>query len=648
MADQSEQDQAVASAAGQPTTTDSAEQAPDPQAVAEELYRIRHSLAHILAEAVLERYPQAKLGIGPPIQDGFYYDFDLGRGEDGKAVTFKPEDLDALETRMKAIIKGRHAFSMREVSAAEADTIFADQPYKRELIEALAAGNVDDNGNEVSAPVPITVYEQDGFVDLCRGPHLAHTGYAKANAFKLLSSAGAYWRGSEGNPMLQRIYGTAWKRKADLEAHLDHLAEVEKRDHRRLGTELDLFSTNSETVGGGLILWHPDGALIRHLIEDFAKRKHLAGGYKMVYTPHIGRASLWETSGHLDFYKDGMYPPIEFDGAEYYLKPMNCPFHVQIYKSRNRSYRELPLKLAEWGTVYRYERSGTLHGLMRVRGFTQDDAHLFVSPDDVGDAIREVLDFSLDTLGAFGFRDFKVNISTRPDEKYVGEIEDWDRATEALIEAVRSREIDFEVKEGDGAFYGPKIDIDVEDALGRAWQLSTIQFDFNLPERFDMSFADKDGTLRRPYMVHRALLGSMERFFGVLIEHYGGAFPVWLAPVQAIVIPITDELNDYASDVSTRLEAAGLRVEVDHRSERMRAKIRDAQLRKIPYMLVVGGREAENGAVAVRLRTEADLGAMSIDDFARMALEAVETRSGVEGEELMPQAPQEGIDGVEV
>ena len=638
MASSPENGGAVASAAGQATTPE-----PDPQAEAEQLYELRHSLAHVMAEAVLEQYPQALLGIGPPIDNGFYYDFDLGKDEDGKSITLKPEDLEALEARMKKIIKGRHAFEMREVTADQAREIFADQPYKLELIEALAKGDVDENGEPIGSPQPITVYEQDGFVDLCKGPHLPHTGYAKANGFKLLSTAGAYWRGDERNPMLQRIYGTAWKRKADLEAHLAHLAEIDKRDHRRLGTELDLFSTNSDAVGGGLILWHPDGALIRHLIEDFAKKKHLAGGYKMVYTPHIGRATLWETSGHLDFYKDGMYPPLEFDGAEYYLKPMNCPFHVQIYKSRNRSYRELPLKLAEWGTVYRYERSGTLHGLMRVRGFTQDDAHLFVSPDDVGEAIREVLDFSLDTLGAFGFRDFKVNISTRPDEKYVGDIEDWDRATEALIEAVRSRGIEYEVKEGDGAFYGPKIDIDVEDALGRAWQLSTIQFDFNLPERFDLQFADASGALRRPYMVHRALLGSLERFFGVLIEHYGGAFPVWLSPVQAIVIPITDKQNDYAAEVGRRLEAAGLRAEVDHRGERMRAKIRDAQLRKIPYMLVVGGREAEQGQVAVRLRTEADLGAMSIEDFVQRALATVAERSGVEGEGAMPGAPGEGV-----
>lgn len=601
----------------------------------QELYRIRHSLAHVLAEAVLERYPDARLGIGPPIADGFYYDFDLGTDEDGKPITFKPDDLPELEARMKQILKGRHPFEVREVSADEARELFAEQPYKLELIDALAQGGVDADGNPAddAEPQAITIYSQDGFEDLCRGPHVPHTGYVKGNSFKLLSTAAAYWRGDERNPMLQRIYGTGWKRKADLEAFLEHLAEVEKRDHRRLGKELDLFSTAPDHVGGGLILWHPDGALVRHLIEDYAKRKHMEGGYVFAYTPHIGRSVLWETSGHLDFYEEGMYPPIEFDGQDYYLKPMNCPFHVMIYKSRRRSYRELPIKMAEWGTVYRYERSGTLHGMLRVRGFTQDDAHIFVAPEQVSEAILEVLDFSLDMLEAFGFRNMRVNVSTRPEEKYVGEIEDWDRATQALVDAVEQRGIDYAIKEGDGAFYGPKIDIDVEDALGRAWQLSTIQFDFNLPERFDLGFTDAEGQRRRPYMVHRALFGSMERFFGVLVEHFGGAFPVWLSPVQAVVIPITDGQNDYAQEVAARLREAGLRVEADDRGERMKAKIRDAQLRKIPYMLVVGGREAESGAVAVRLRTEQDLGAMPIEDFIARAQAAVEAMGGVEGED---------------
>jgi threonyl-tRNA synthetase len=603
----------------------------DGGAEADLLYRLRHSAAHVLAEAVLEIYPEAKLGIGPPIEHGFYYDFDLGTDEQGRPRAFAPADLERIQTRMAELIEGRWPFEVRSVSADEARAMFADQPYKLDLIEALAAGQVDEYGEPVEEPVPITVYSQHAFTDLCRGPHVAHTGYLKANAIRLLSTAAAYWRGSETNPMLQRIYGTAWKNKTQLEEHLAWLEEIERRDHRRIGADLDLFSTNADQVGGGLVLWHPKGALIRHLIEDFAKRQHLAGGYQMVYTPHIGRSRLWETSGHLGFYADSMYAPLEIEGQTYYLKPMNCPFHIQVYKSRRRSYRELPMKLAEWGTVYRFERSGVLHGLLRVRGFTQDDAHLFVSPDDVDAALREVLDFSLEMLRAFGFEDFKVYVSTRP-EKYVGEPADWERATSALVGAVESRGLPYDTKVGEGAFYGPKIDIDVADALGRAWQLSTIQFDFNLPERFDMTFQDAGGELRRPYMVHRALLGSMERFFGVLIEHYGGAFPVWLSPVQAVLIPITDRHVEYAHSVAAELTKAGLRVEVDDRSDRMRAKIRDAQLSRVPYMLIVGDSEAAEHAVAVRLRTEADLGAMAVSDFVALAQAAIEARAGVEGE----------------
>ena len=615
------------------------------QAEADQLYRIRHSMAHVMAQAVVERYPEAKVGIGPPIEHGFYYDFDLGPGSDGRPLTFTPEDLEVIEIRMKAIIKGRHQFEVQEVSADQAREHFADQSYKLDLIEGLATGGVDEYGEPTGDAVPITLYTQDGFTDLCRGPHVAHTGYLKANAFKLTSTSGAYWRGDEKNPMLQRIYGTAWKRKADLEAYLAHLEEVNKRDHRRLGTQLDLFSTSPDWVGGGLVLWHPNGALIRHLIEDFAKKRHLEGGYSFAYTPHIGRSELWETSGHLDFYADGMYPPFEMDGHKYYLKPMNCPFHVQIFNSRRRSYRELPFKLAEWGTVYRYERSGTLHGMLRVRGFTQDDAHIFVEPEKVVESISEVLDFSLDLLGAFGFSDVKVNISTRPEDKFVGELEDWDRSTQALIQAVEGRGIEYEIKEGDGAFYGPKIDIDVEDALGRAWQLSTIQFDFNLPERFDLTYTDASGESKRPYMIHRALLGSVERFFGVLVEHYGGAFPVWLAPVQAVIIPITDRVIPYCYEVAEQLKAAGIRAEVDERDDRMKAKIRDAQLGKVPYMLIIGDREAEQGAVAVRLRTEADLGAVPVDEFIAMATAAVDAHSGVEGETLVkPREAAETLD----
>jgi threonyl-tRNA synthetase len=433
--------------------------------------------------------------------------------------------------------------------------------------------------------------------------------------------------------MLQRIYGTAWMNKTSLQDYLHRLEEIEKRDHRRIGRDLDLFSTSPDQVGGGLVLWHPNGGLMRHLIEEFAKQRHLEGGYDLVYTPHIGRAQLWETSGHLDFFRENMYAPLDIDDQEYYLKPMNCPFHIMIYKARRHSYRDLPLKMAEWGTVYRYERSGVLHGLMRVRGFTQDDAHIFCTPDQVEEAISEVLGFSIDMLQAFGFSEFAVYVSTRP-QKAVGEVEDWDRATEALVKAVEEHGLDYEIKEGEGAFYGPKIDIDIQDALGRAWQCSTIQFDFNLPEKFGLTYADADGELRRPYMVHRALFGSMERFFGVLIEHYGGAFPVWLCPVQAVVVPIADRHNAYAMEVAARLKEAGIRARADTRDDRMRAKIRDAQLAKVPYMLVVGDREVADGTVSVRLRTEVDLGDESVDEFIKRALQAVEERSGVEGEQV--------------
>ncbi len=589
------------------------------------LYRLRHSTAHVMAEAVLERFPEAKLGIGPPIENGFYYDFDLGTDENGNPRTFSPEDLEAIEERMREIVRGRWSFERQEVTADQARELFKDNPYKLELIDELEAGNVDEYGEPVEEPVPISIYRQHEFTDLCRGPHVPHTGYIKPNAFKLLYTAAAYWRGNEKNPTLQRIYGTAWKNKTQLQAYLAKLEEIEKRDHRRLGVQLDLFSTAPGEVGGGLILWHPKGGIIRTIIEDFARRQHLEGGYDIVYTPHIGRSRLWETSGHLDFYRENMYAPLDIEGQQYFLKPMNCPFHIMIYKSHRRSYRDLPMRLAEWGTVYRFERSGVLHGLLRVRGFTQDDAHIFCTPAQVEDEIKRVLDFSLDMLEAFGFEAFDIYVSTRP-EKYVGDPAQWEVATEALKRAVDSRGLSYQIKEGEGAFYGPKIDIDVKDALGRAWQLTTIQFDFNLPERFDLRFVGEDGLEHQPYMVHRALLGSMERFFGVLIEHYGGAFPVWLSPVQVIMIPIADRHIAYCEEVAERLRAAGLRVDVDARSERMSAKIRDAQLQKIPYMLVVGDREMEADSVAVRLRTEEDLGAMSVEDFLAMARSAIDEK----------------------
>jgi len=594
----------------------------------DDYYRLRHSAAHVMAQAVLERFPDTQITIGPPIKDGFYYDFDLGREEDGSLVTFSPEDLDAIEKRMRQIVGGRFPFEKRVVSAGEARELFTDQIFKLELIDGLEAGGVDEYGEKIVGDVEISTYKQDTFEDLCRGPHVEHTGQIPPDGFKLLSSSASYWRGDENRPMLQRIYGTAWKNKKELKAYLNRLEEARKRDHRRLGKELDLFSTNHEMVGGGLILWHPKGALMRHLAEEHAKKMHLEGGYDFVNTPHIGRSVLWETSGHLDFYKDGMYSPIDIEGQEYYLKPMNCPFHVFIYKSKVRSYRELPIRLAEWGTVYRFERSGTLHGMTRVRGFTQDDAHLFCAPEQMPAEIDKVLDFSLNLLRDFGFEQFQLYLSTRP-EKRVGEDAMWDASESALLDALKRSGLSYDINEGDGAFYGPKIDIYVTDALERPWQLSTIQFDFNLPERFDLTFVGSDGLQHRPYMIHRALMGSVERFFGVLIEHYGGIFPVWLTPVQVKIIAITDEQNDYAYEIKDQLKQAGLRVEVDDSDGRMNAKIRNAQLEKIPYMLVIGAREVEEDAVNVRLRNGKRLGTMPIDAFIALVQEAATTRVAI-------------------
>ena len=593
-----------------------------PEEENEFLHKLRHSTAHVMAQAVVERFPEARVAIGPPIKDGFYYDFDLGRAADGSLKTFSPEDLEAIEKRMRQIVAGKHPFVRREVGASEAKKLFADEPYKLELIEGLERGGVDEYGEPADAPPVISTYQQDHFVDLCRGPHLDTTGQIAPDAFKLLSVAGAYWRGDEHNPMLQRIYGTVWPNKKQLQAYLDKIEEAKRRDHRRLGKDLDLFSTNADEVGGGLVLWHPKGGLIRHLAEEFCKNEHLAGGYDLVYTPHIGRADLWRTSGHLDFYAENMYSPIDIEGQEFYLKPMNCPFHMHIYKSRTRSYRELPLRFAEWGTVYRFERSGVLHGLTRVRGFTQDDAHLFCRPDQMPAEIDRVLNFCLHILRSFGFTDFNAYLSTMP-EKRVGEDEHWVAAQDALQAALERAHISFQVDVGGGAFYGPKIDLKVYDALEREWQLSTIQFDFNLPERFDLTYVGEDGQEHRPYVIHRALLGSMERFFGVLIEHFGGAFPVWLSPTQVMVIPIADRHNAAAHGVAEQVRAGGLRVAVDDSSDRMNAKIRNAQLQKIPYMLVIGDREAEAGTVNVRLRTGEQRGTVPVTDFIADARAAV-------------------------
>jgi len=582
------------------------------------LYKLRHSTAHVMAGVVLEMFPEGKIAIGPPIENGFYYDFDLPR-------SLTPEDLVEIEDRMRKVIEADYPFERRVISPEEARALFRDQPYKLELIEDILESGTDEYGEKADGNTELTTYRHDGFEDLCRGPHLERTGQIPKDGFKLLNVAGAYWRGDERRPMLQRIYGTVWPSKEELDRYLAWLEEVERRDHRRLGRELDLFSIHPD-LGGGLVLWHPKGGMIRKVAEDFCRAEHEKAGYDFVYSPHIGRSKLWQTSGHLEFFRENMYAPIEIDGQEYYLKPMNCPFHILIYKSQLRSYRDLPLRFAEWGTVYRYERGGVLHGLLRVRGFTQDDAHIFCRPDQMPEEIDRVLNFCLHILRSFGFTEFNAYLSTRP-EKAVGAPEQWRDAEAALERALEQAGIPFEIDEGGGAFYGPKIDLKINDAIGREWQLSTIQFDFNLPERFDMTFIGEDGKEHRPYMIHRALLGSMERFFGVLIEHYGGAFPVWLAPVQAQLIPIADRHVAYADQVAERLRAAGIRVQVNRSTERMQAKIRDAQLQKIPYMLIVGDREMKAGAVAVRLRTGEDKGAMAVEDFLDMAQRVIQEKA---------------------
>jgi threonyl-tRNA synthetase len=568
----------------------------------ERLERLRHSASHIMAEAVLSLFPDAKLGIGPPINTGFYYDFDL-------PCSLTLDDLKVIEERMRQSISGDQPFVQQEVSKEEARRLFAGQPYKLELIDDIADEKV-------------CTYRHGDFLDLCAGPHVANTG--QVQAFKLTSIAGAYWRGDERRPMLQRIYGALFETEEELADHLHRLEEAQRRDHRRLGRELDLFSFHEE-FGPGLVYWHPKGGRIRTIIEDLWRQEHYKAGYEIVYTPHLGKAALWDVSGHLDFYRENMYAPMDVDGQEYFIKPMNCPFHIEIYKSAVRSYRDLPMRLAELGTVYRYERSGVLHGLLRLRGFTQDDAHIFCRPDQVEEEVIRAVDFGIHYLHLFGFDDYLLCLSTRPD-KYVGSIEEWERATEALQQAILASGLSYEVDEGGGVFYGPKIDIHVRDPIGRTWQLTTVQFDFNLPERFDLNFIGQDGREHRLYMVHRALLGSLERFLGVLIEHYAGAFPLWLAPVQVMLIPIADRHQEHVRWVASELEAAGLRVEVDERSERMQAKIRDAQLQKVPYMLVVGDKEVEAQAIAVRLRSGQDLGSMSLSDFLTRAVDEVRQR----------------------
>jgi threonyl-tRNA synthetase len=572
---------------------------------------LRHTTTHVMAQAVKRLFPKAALGIGPAIENGFYYDFDI-------AQPFTPEELSSIEEEMRRIIAAALPIERMEVTREEARGILAErgEPLKLELLEDLEDGTV-------------TLYKQGEFIDLCRGPHLRNTGEIKSNAFKLMSVAGAYWRGDESRPMLQRIYGTAWESRKELDAHLEKITQIEARDHRKLIKQLDLVSFHEE-AGAGLAYWHPKGGRMRVIIEDYWRKLHYEGGYEIVFTPHIGRAHLWETSGHLNFYRDGMYAPMNVDGQDYYIKPMNCPFHIMIYKSRTRSYRDLPLRWAELGTVYRYERSGTLHGLLRVRGFTQDDAHIFCTPEQIDDEILRVLDFSLNLLRGFGFEEFKVELSVRDPntpEKYAGEDAMWEQAEASLVRAIEARKLPYKRMEGEAVFYGPKIDIKIKDVLGRTWQLSTIQFDFNLPSRFDMSYIGEDGREHRPYMVHRALLGALERFYALLVEHYAGAFPVWLAPVQAVVIPISDRHVEYALEVVSKLKKVGIRAEADLASGRMNAKIRNAQLQKIPYMLVVGEREMESKTVSLRLRTEEDLGAHSLTEVIEMIQKKVEEKA---------------------
>ncbi len=552
-----------------------------------------HSSAHVMAEAVLDLFPGTKLAIGPPIEEGFYYDFDAPE-------PFVQADLEKIEKRMQEIIDADARFTRRECSIAEARSLFdrKGETYKLEILDQI------EHPSE-----RISLYTQDGFVDLCRGPHIPSTGRIKA--FKLLSVAGAYWRDAEGNPQLQRIYGISYPDKKMLRDFLKRREEAARRDHRKLGRELDLFSLQEEG-GGGLVFWHPKGGLVRHLIENFWREEHLKNGYDLVYTPHIARLALWDRSGHTGYYAESMYPPFDIDGNPYQLRPMNCPFHILMYKSRLHSYRELPLRWAELGTVYRYERSGVLQGLMRVRGFTQDDAHIFCTKEGIEQEISRTLDFSLYMLRSFGFSKMKIYLSTRP-EKSIGEDADWEQAEGSLRLALAKAGVEYDVDEGAGVFYGPKIDICVKDAIGREWQCTTIQFDFNLADRFDLTYVGADGNRHRPFLVHRALLGSLERFFGVLIEHYAGAFPIWLAPVQAIVLPIVDAVNDYAAEVHQKLRAAGIRAKLDDRGEKINLKIREAEKNKIPYMLVIGVREAETGTVTVRRRSLKEQEVVDVD-----------------------------------
>ncbi|KPL90265.1 threonine--tRNA ligase [Herpetosiphon geysericola] len=581
------------------------------------LYRLRHSTAHVLAQAVLEIFPEGKIAIGPPVENGFYYDFDLPR-------PLTPDDLKDIEAKMRKIIKAKHRFAYREVSADEARELFKDQPYKLELLAGLAKGE-DEYGEKAAADTIISTYKHDSFEDLCKGPHVESLSEIPANGFKLLRVSGAYWRGDEKRPMLQRIYGTVWPSKEELDHYLWQQEEAKKRDHRKLGRELGLF-TFSQKVGAGLPLWLPKGAILRDVLERFLRQAQIDRGYLPVVTPHMGKIDLYKTSGHWYTYRDGIFPPMSEianddpenpEGEIYLLKPMNCPHHIEIYASEPRSYRDLPLRLAEFGTVYRYEHSGELTGLLRVRSFTVDDSHLFVTPDQLEAEFLKVVDLILFVFGTMGLKDFQARVGLREvgNPKYIGSDEVWEKAQNAIINAAEKKGLNYVVVEGEAAFYGPKLDFIFRDVLGRQWQLGTVQVDYNLPERFEIEYTGEDGQKHRPIMIHRAPFGSIERFVGTLIEQYAGAFPVWLAPVQVTLVPITDRHVAYAESVAAKLNAQGLRVEVDASNNRMNAKIRDAQKLKIPYMLVVGDKEEENGAVAVRQRAGGDLGSISVDEF---------------------------------
>jgi len=570
-----------------------------------DLSTLRHSCSHIMAEAVKQLWPEVKLGIGPSIEDGFYYDFD-------KKEPFTDEDLLKIEKKMLGIIRKNEPFIREELTKKEAEQLFKKlkEDYKLELLKEIPDEKV-------------SLYKTgDGFVDLCRGPHVEST--AQIKAFKLLSVAGAYWHGIETNPMLQRIYGTCFQEQKELEEYLKNLEEAKSRDHRKLGPQLEFFDIYHEEAGAGLVFYHPKGALLRTIIEDYEKKEHLRRGYQIVITPHIMQSELWKTSGHYDYYKENMYT-FKIEDKEFVLKPMNCPGHILIYKSKTRSYKELPIRFFELGTVYRHEKAGVLHGLLRVRGFTQDDAHIFCLPEQLRPEIKSIIDFVFDTMKVFGFKDVAIELSTRP-EKYIGSDEDWQQATEALEAALKEKGLSYEINVGEGAFYGPKIDIKLKDALKRFWQCATIQCDFALPKRFNLSYIDASGKERQPIMLHRVLLGSLERFIGALLEHYKGDLPLWLAPIQAIVIPIKDSVAGYAAEIKKALEENSIRAELDNRNETLDKKIRSAELNKIPYSLVVGEREARQGTVSIRKRVEGDKGSVSLEDFVKQVKKEIESK----------------------